>query len=275
MPQSIKQISSPHNDTLKQLIRLIEQGRERRKQGLLVVEGIHLAQSAMEAGLGCTQLFVNRLAREKTEVVALMAATSKTASVYELDENLLARVSALASAPEVLAVCLRPRPAPAPATAARVLLEDIQDPGNMGTILRSAAASGVTEVYLSAGCVDVYAPKVLRAGMGAHFHLALHEQADLPSVLADFAGVRLVTSLAGDRSLYQQDLTGPVAFVFGNEGAGVSAALHDAADARVRIPMPGHAESLNVAMAATLCLFERVRQLESAGSERQTAAGNR
>jgi TrmH family RNA methyltransferase len=258
----MKQISSSHNDILKQLVRLVEQGRERRKQGLMVLEGLHLVQSALEAGLACGQLFVNRRACEKAEVAALLQALPDATTVCALDEGLFARVSALASAPEVLAVCPRPRPLPAPADASRVLLEDIQDPGNMGTILRSAAAAGVTQVYLSAGCVDVYAPKVLRSGMGAHFHLNIHEAADLPRELAGFAGVRLVTSLSGDRSLYQQDLTGAVAFVFGNEGAGVSAALQDAADARVRIPMPGHAESLNVAMAATLCLFERVRQRE-------------
>ncbi|TDR73819.1 TrmH family RNA methyltransferase [Paludibacterium purpuratum] len=262
MQPSIKQISSSHNDTFKQLVRLLEQGRERRKQGLLVVEGIHVAQSALAAGLDCGQLFVNRQARDKAEVADLIRALPAEASVFELDEGLFARVSALATAPEVLAVCRRPAPQPAPPEQSRILLEDIQDPGNMGTILRSAAAAGVTQVYLSTGCVDVYAPKVLRAGMGAHFHLSLHEQADLSHVLGDFKGVRLVTSLTGDRSLYRQDLTGPVAFVFGNEGSGVSPGLHDAADARVRIPMPGYAESLNVAMAATLCLFERVRQLE-------------
>lgn len=264
MPVS-KQISSSHNDTYKQLLRLIEQGRERRRQGLLVIEGLHLAQSALDAGLVCVQLFVNAQAEAKAEVVRLRQALDTSVPVYVLDAGLLSRVSALTTAPELLAVCQRPLPQPADPRQARILLEDIQDPGNMGTILRSAAASGVREVFLSAGCVDVYAPKVLRAGMGAHFHLAIHEAADLSQVLADFAGVRLVTSLTGERSLYRQDLTGPVAFVFGNEGAGVSPALHDVADARVRIPMPGHAESLNVAMAATLCLFERVRQLEGKG----------
>ncbi|WP_252346216.1 RNA methyltransferase [Paludibacterium sp. B53371] len=263
MQPSIKVISSAQNDTLKQLVRLIEHARERRKQGLLVAEGIHLVQTALAAGVVCTQLFVNRQALGKAEVLALLQRLPAGVAVFELDEGLFARVTALTSAPELLAICQRPVP-PVITGRSCLLLEDIQDPGNMGTILRSAAAAGVTEVFLSAGCVDVYAPKVLRAGMGAHFYLALHEQADLLSVLQQFDGVRLVTSLAGDRSLYQQDLSGNVAFVFGNEGAGVSADLHDAADARVRIPMPGYAESLNVAMAATLCLFERVRQLSPA-----------
>jgi TrmH family RNA methyltransferase len=99
--------------------------------------------------------------------------------------------------------------------------------------------------------------------MGAHFVLNIHEQVDLEAALAEFKGRKLVTYLEGSSSLYSQDLTGPVALVFGNEGAGVSPALLALADARVRIPMPGHAESLNVAMAATVCLFERVRQQEA------------
>ena len=109
-------------------------------------------------------------------------------------------------------------------------------------------------------------PQVLRAGMGAHFALNIHEQVDLCAELAGYEGRKLVTHLEGSTSLYTQDLRGPVAFVFGNEGAGVSAEALALADARVRIPMPGHAESLNVAMAATVCLFERVRQLELGSS---------
>lgn len=264
MPQDLKILASSHNDTVKHLARLIEHARERRKAGVMVLEGIHLLQAALEAGVHVEQVFFNLRARGRPEVMALDAAVGGSARRYGLEDGLLARVSALASAPEVLAVARRPVPDRPEAGASRLLLEDIQDPGNMGTILRSAAAAAVTEVFLGAGCVDVYSPKVLRAGMGAHFALSLHEQADLVTELQSFAGTRLVTSLAGDRSLYAQDLRGPVAFVFGNEGAGVSPALHDAADARVRIPMPGQAESLNVAMAATLCLFERVRQLETA-----------
>jgi TrmH family RNA methyltransferase len=100
--------------------------------------------------------------------------------------------------------------------------------------------------------------------MGAHFVLQIHEQADLAAELARWPGARLATHLEGSVSLYSEDLRGAVAFVFGNEGKGVSAPVLAACDRRVRIPMPGHAESLNVAMAATVCLFERVRQGEAA-----------
>jgi len=262
MQQDLKILASAHNDTVKHLVRLIENARERRREGVMVLEGIHLAQSAQQAGVVFEQVFVNLRAADRPEVAALRSALATPVRTFGLDEGLFARVSALSSAPEILAVVRRPVPARPQAGLSRVLLEDIQDPGNMGTILRSAAAAAVTEIFLGAGCVDVYSPKVLRAGMGAHFALSIHEQADLATELQGFAGTRLVTSLAGDRSLYAQDLRGPVAFVFGNEGAGVSPALHGIADVRVRIPMPGRAESLNVAMAATLCLFEKVRQQE-------------
>ena len=258
----LKLLTSSQNEHVKQLNRLIEQGRERRKLGLAVLEGIHLCQAAQAAGWALTQLFVNTHAESKPEVTAILRQLPSTTPVWGLDEQIFSKVTALRSAPELLAVCQRLAGPPPARGESILLLEDLQDPGNMGTILRSAAASGLRQVYLSAACADVFSPKVLRAGMGAHFALSIHEQADLSAVLAGFAGTRLVTSLNGDRSLYQQDLRGPVAFVFGNEGNGVSSALLAEADAQLRIPMPGQAESLNVAMAATLCLFERVRQLQ-------------
>ena len=262
MQHGYKLLGSAQNDTVKRLARLIQNGRDRRKEGVMVLEGIHLCESGLACGWVYEQVFVNQHALAHPEVMTLLDRLPASTPVFVLEEGLFARVSALSSAPEMLSVCLRPAACESALTTACIMLEDIQDPGNMGTILRSAAASGVNVVYLSPGCVDVYSPKVLRSGMGAHFALEIHEHADLPALLRAFPGVKLVTSLEGDRSLYAQDLSGQVAFVFGNEGAGVSAELHAIADARVRIPMPGKAESLNVAMAATLCLFERVRQLE-------------
>ena len=263
MLYTVKTISSPHNDDIKQLTRLVQNSRERRKQDVMVLEGIHLTAAALDAGQPPQRLYLNETASAHPEVQTLLARFPAGVTVIMLPESIMAKVSALASPPELLALCQRPRPPQPAADAARVVLEDIQDPGNLGTILRCAAASGVREVLLSKGCVDVYSPKVLRAGMGAHFVLHIHEQVDLAASLTQFSGRKLVTYLEGSSSLYSQDLTGPVALVFGNEGAGVSPALLALADARVRIPMPGHAESLNVAMAATVCLFERVRQQEA------------
>lgn len=258
-----KTIASLQNEAFKHLSRLLGSARERRKSGEMVLEGLHLLDAALGAGIVPSEVFVNEAAAQHPELLALLARLPESTRRNLVSEKVAERLTELASAGEVMAVCPRPQPAPAAPDASRLLLEDIQDPGNLGTILRSAAAAGVTEVFLSKGCADVYSAKVLRAGMGAHFALSLHEGADLAACLEAFAGRKLVTYLAGSCSLYSQDLSGPIALVLGNEGAGVSDALLQRADVRIRIPMPGHAESLNVAMAATICLFERVRQLEA------------
>ncbi|TCP11222.1 TrmH family RNA methyltransferase [Crenobacter luteus] len=260
----LKLITSAHNDTIKQLSRLTDSARERRRAGLMLLEGLHLIEAALEAGHKPAAVYVNPAAGQHLELRALLSRLDCPG--YLIAEGALSRVTSLASAPEILAVLPRPVPNWTRQPDCVVLLEDLQDPGNLGTILRCAAAAGAGAVYLSKGCVDVFSPKVLRAGMGAHFALDIHEEADLAAVLDAFAGTRVVTALDGAVSLYAVDLSGPTAFVFGNEGAGVSPALQALAPARVKIPMPGSAESLNVAMAATVCLFERVRQREAPGA---------
>jgi TrmH family RNA methyltransferase len=142
-----------------------------------------------------------------------------------------------------------------------VLLEDVQDPGNLGSILRSTAAAGIRQVYLSAQCADLWSPRVLRAGMGAHFHLDCFAGVDLGGFAATFPGRLIATHLAARQSVFEVDLTGQIGLIFGNEGAGLSRALLDKVASVVAIPMPGQTESLNIAAAAAVCLFERVRQL--------------
>ena len=259
-----KTITSAANDEMKALSRLLDNARERRKQGCIVLEGFHLLDAALDAGVRVQLVYVNEEAQHHPEWLRLARRLGDVQKVL-VSRPTLAAATSLASPPEVLALCQRPAGVIAHDGAA-ILLDDIQDPGNLGTILRCAAAANVRQVYLSRQCVDVFAPKVLRAGMGAHFVLQLHEQADLVAVLQGWQGARLATHLAGSVSLYGEDLSGNVAFVFGNEGRGVSDAVLAECDRRVRIPMPGHTESLNVAMAATVCLFERVRQGELAAN---------
>jgi TrmH family RNA methyltransferase len=151
--------------------------------------------------------------------------------------------------------------APAGDSCACVLLEDIQDPGNLGSIFRSAAAAGIAEVFLSPGCADPWSPRVLRAGSGSHFSLRIREDADLVATAGLYADRAIATVRDGPISVFDADLTGNVAVIFGNEGMGISAELRARASVAVTIPMPGAAESLNVAAAAAVCLFERVRQL--------------
>jgi len=138
-----------------------------------------------------------------------------------------------------------------------VLLEDIQDPGNLGALLRTAAAAGVEQAYLSTACADAWSPKALRGGQGAHFRLGVQERADLVAVARRFPVHAAV--LGARESLFDLDLRGTAGFAFGNEGAGLSEALR-ACTRPFSIPMSGQVESLNVAAAAAVCLFERVRQ---------------
>jgi TrmH family RNA methyltransferase len=140
------------------------------------------------------------------------------------------------------------------------MLEAIQDPGNLGSMLRSAAATGVCDVYLSSGCTDVWSPTTLRAAMGAHFLLSIHQQSDLVATAQQFSGKIIATSLQAKQSLYKTQLTGPVAFVFGNEGMGLSEKIMQVTSEQITIPMPGRTESLNAAAAVAVCLFEKVRQ---------------
>ena len=141
-----------------------------------------------------------------------------------------------------------------------LLLENIQDPGNVGTLLRSAAAGGAGHVLLSAQCAFAWSPKVLRAAMGAHFALNIVEGADLEAFIGGYRGITVALSADAEASLYDLDLHGPVAFIIGNEGTGLSEAVKAAATRRARIPMPGRMESLNAGVAGSLCLFEAVRQ---------------
>ena len=148
-------------------------------------------------------------------------------------------------------------------TQSAVMLDNLQDPGNLGSILRSAAAAGVEYVFCSRGTAFAWSPKVLRAGMGAHFLLKIFENADLDELIRKARVPVLATSSHADKLLYEIDLKSPVAWLFGHEGKGVSAELLALASYRVAIPHRGAVESLNVAASAAVCLFEQVRQTAS------------
>jgi TrmH family RNA methyltransferase len=146
------------------------------------------------------------------------------------------------------------------ADAPSVVLDRLQDAGNVGAVLRSAAAFGFTQVIALKGTAALWSPKVLRAGMGAHFALNIIEDAALDEFVGTYRGTSIALSADADASIFDLDLRGPVAFIVGNEGAGVSEPLKVAATRRARIPMPGRMESLNAGVAGAICLFEALRQ---------------
>ncbi len=255
----MKQISSRENPVFKQLKKLAESGRERRKTGKALLDGAHLLAACLDSGNLPELLAVSAEAKNKNEIRALLARAPDGQKI-ELASELFAEISPVETPTGILAVIEIPHAQPTKRPDFCLLVEDVQDPGNLGTILRSAAAAGVEAAYLSTHCADAWSAKVLRAGMGAHFALTLQERVDLVEQARAFAGLTVAASLDAEQSLYDIDLSGPVAFMVGNEGAGLSAGLLAAAGLRIRIPMPGAMESLNAAAAASICLFERVRQ---------------
>ena len=170
--------------------------------------------------------------------------------------------SAAAIAALTLMTLIALPPPAAPESPDYVLLDRVQDAGNVGTVLRSAAAAGIRQIVLGEGCADAYSPKVLRAGMGAHFLLHIQERVCLTEWCARYPHAVYATALDSNRPalLYQLDLRAPCAWIFGNEGSGVSPELIALAGRSVKIPMQGATESLNIAQAATVCLFEQMRQ---------------
>jgi len=256
----VKLVQSRSNPQLKALLRLASSSRERRSSGTTLLEGERLIRAYADSGGTAEALLAAESALARREIAALFeAAPAKSRLV--IADRLSAQISELVSNSGITAVVRVPTPGPAPAADAhRLLLENVQDPGNLGSILRSAVAAGIGHVFLSHGSVFAWSPKVVRAGMGAHFFLSIFENADLAEAVRGFSGCVAAMDAGAPNSLYDLDLQGPVAWLFGNEGAGLTDAAMRIAHRRVRIPMPGPAESLNVAAAAAICLFEQVRQ---------------
>lgn len=258
----MKQITSRDNSLFKQLKKLATSSRERRGAAQTLLDGAHLLQSYRATGAMPELCVVTEQRLHNSEIATLLADVAES-SIVVLPEAMFAELSPVETPSGVLALITIVPFRPPNQLDFCLLVENVQDPGNLGSLLRSAAAAGVKAVYLSEGCADAWSPKVLRGGMGAHFALAIADNVDLLQTLQRFDGVSVVTSLSATKSLYQLDLKGNVAIVVGNEGAGLSAELLSAASEQVRIPMSGHMESLNVAAATAICLFERVRQVSA------------
>lgn len=260
----MKKIESAANPHFKSLRELLDSSRSRKASGLSVLDGIHLVQ-AYQGSVGTPEeVWISESGIINNEIKQIVKSIPSS-KLLLLSDRLFDQLSQLATPTGIIAVVKTPRARPAPVDmSACVLLEGIQDPGNVGSILRTAAAAGVRHVLLSKTSVHAWSPRVLRAGMGAHFMLEIHEQADLVAVAGAFKGRVVAASRGAARPLYGCDLTGKVAMLFGNEGNGLSSDLRASAHEEVSIPMPGGGESLNVAAAVAVVLFERVRQLAAA-----------
>lgn len=253
----LKQITSRDNPTYRQLLGLAQNRRDRRQQRQTLLDGEHLLESALQAGL-MPRLLVFGEQFPSASLETWMARLGQVPAL-SLPVNLFAALSPVESPTGLLAVIDIPDPG-ASNEGFLLLLEDIQDPGNLGAILRVAAAAGGHRVCLSKGCAEAWSPKCMRGGQGAQFLLAIQEGVDLATEAQSFDGPVYAGLLGAGHGLFDLDLKGRVGFAFGNEGAGLSQALQ-AACKPFSIPMLGRVESLNVATAAAICLFERVRQI--------------
>ncbi|MBV8666180.1 MAG: RNA methyltransferase [Burkholderiaceae bacterium] len=258
----MKSITSRDNPLYKELKHLTSSAQVRRKAGQSVLEGIHLCDAYLQhAGLPLLCV-IGESTLQHAEAAALLGRCDQGgASCIVLPDALFHVLSQVENGVALIFIVKTPQAAYQPVlTQDAVLLDNLQDPGNLGSILRSAAAAGIREVYCSAGTASAWSPKVLRSAMGAHFLLTIFENVDLLQLTRNTKVPVLATSSHAEDSVYRADLKRPLAWLFGHEGQGVSEELLALAREKVAIPHLGEVESLNVAACAAICFFEQVRQ---------------
>ena len=255
---SFKHIVSRDNPVFKYQKKLVESARERRAEGKTLLDGVHLIESYC-AAFGDPEIIIIPEGKSSLEATQLMQHLEHVSTIM-FPTLMFAELTPVSSSTGILAVVKTPNIAPPNTVKFALMLEDIQDPGNLGSMIRTALGAGVQAIYLSKGCTDAWSPKALRGGQGAQFYVPIIEGVDIVGAMQNFAGNTYAATMAGE-SLYMQDLTQPSAFVIGNEGAGLSNKAMEAASHQISIPMNKNLESLNAAAAAAVCLFERARQV--------------
>ena len=258
----MKTITSRENPLYKELKQLAASSQARRKAGRTLLDGVHLCQGYLQLRGAPLQCVVGESALANPEVADIVQRCEEAhGHVTALPDALYNALSQVEHGVGLMFLIDTPDRVVAGALAeSAVLLDNLQDPGNVGSILRSAAAAGVKQVYCSSGTAFCWSPKVLRAAMGAHFVLEIYENVDLAPLVRDARIAVLATSGYATQRLYDVDLRQPVAWLLGHEGQGVAEDLLSLASHQVVIPHLGQVESLNVAACAAVCFFEQLRQ---------------
>ncbi|MCG0274545.1 MAG: RNA methyltransferase [Thermosediminibacteraceae bacterium] len=253
----------PSKRQIKLIKALVQLKNYRKKHGLFIVEGLRAAEEALNSDYSIEFLLVSddflhrhgekikKYGKIKTYMVPRKE--YEGLSDTETPQGIMAVVRMKSF--ELEDLCEE--------NFLIVALDGIKDPGNIGSIIRTADAAGANGILAGKGCADVYSPKVVRSTMGSIFHVPIIERVDLLEVLKELSqrGARIVTTYLGaDKSYFDANLTGPIVLVFGSEAEGVSPEILEISSELVKIPMPGKAESLNVAVASGIVLFEAVRQ---------------
>lgn len=260
----MKHVTSRDNALFKHLKALVGSTHQRRKAGQSVLDGVHLAQAYVAAIGQPVSCVVGERHYDHAEVRPVLDQVEPE-RVVVLADALFSQISNVANGIDLLFVIDTPAGhLPAQIATDCVILDGVQDAGNVGSILRSAAAAGIPHAFLMTGCAFAWSVKTLRAGMGANFHLNIVEHCTLDMLASRLAVPLLATSSHADATVFDTDLRQPVGWVVGNEGAGVSEEWMACVSRKVGIPQPGGLESLNVAAATAICLFEAVRQRRTA-----------
>jgi TrmH family RNA methyltransferase len=252
-------LTSLQNPLVKQL-RKLHRAKERREQQLFLLEGTHLLQEAQAIALPlvticCTEAWQHH----HTDLLCQLQADR----VEIVSPDIIRAIATTVEPDGVVATARRLHQDPIGLTSFGLVLETIQDPGNLGTMIRTAAAAGVEGLWLSPDCVDLDNPKVLRASAGQWFRLPMGIQPDLKRQVAAARaeGMQIVATVpTASQTYWEVDFRKPSLILMGNEGAGLSAGLMALADVAVTIPLSPGVESLNVAIAAALILYEARRQ---------------
>jgi TrmH family RNA methyltransferase len=246
-------ISSRDNPRVKRWMKLSQDARFRKSERRVLVEGPHLVTALLDARLPPLDLLVSEAKIGDPEIQGLI----KRAGIdpQELSQSVFKAI-ADTETPQGIAAEIEIPASKELSKGNCVFLEGIQDAGNVGAIIRSAAAFGIASIILDRACADPWSPKVLRAGMGGHFGLTVAVSDDLSRLLGTFSGKLLCTVPKEGIALKDADLSGRMGWVFGSEGKGISAQALMEADLKITIPTAPGTESLNVAATAAICLYE-------------------
>ncbi|WP_312461359.1 RNA methyltransferase [Proteiniclasticum sp.] len=258
-------IESKSNPVIKAAKKLKEK-KHRNESRLFLVEGYRLLEEALKSGRRTEKIFY--LQEKEEDFRRYIQPNLKEADVYTVPETVLKELSSTVHPQGVVGVVhmdedSNKTDAGLFRNSMYIYLDGLQDPGNLGTIIRSAHAAEAGGILLGRNTVDPYSDKVLRSSMGSIFHLPIYRDGEMMLKILQNQGYKLaVTSLDATRSIYEEDLAQNLILVIGNEGSGVTKEIQDNAEMLLKIPMPGGAESLNAAVAASVILFEKVRQTQ-------------
>lgn len=251
-------ITSNQNPKIKLVRALLGRPKERREAGAFVVEGVRLVEEATKGDWRFEIVLYDETLSERGRL-QIEGLRLKGVDVEEVSPSVMKSISETEAPQGILAV-VEYLQLPIPQSPNFILIPDqVRDPGNLGTLLRSAAASGVDAVLIPPETTDAFAPKVLRSGMGAHFRLPIHEMS-WDEIEKTVAGMKVYIADMDGQPFWETDLTKPIALIVGSEAEGVSDNARKVANGKISIPMKGETESLNAGVAGSVLMFEVIRQ---------------